>query len=835
MKFCTQPFDITDAAITKYFSLWPFELSNFQKWALYSIILGNDTLVCAPTGSGKTLPAEFSIHYFVKEKKKKVIYTTPIKALSNEKFYNLSRKYPNISFGLLTGDNKFNPEADVLIMTTEILLNTLKKLISLENNIIDKEKLSLDFDIDIYNELGMVVYDEIHYINDPDRGKVWEQSIMLLPKTTQYVGLSATINSPENLCLWSENKTGANRGNIFLCETKHRNVPLEHATFLSLPDSHIKSLLSNSKHSQFAELLNKPIILKQQDKPFSESNYIKIKKLLKYIYDNKIRVNQTFIFNKIVEYLNQNNLLPALTFIFSRKQCYVWANQIQRSLFDENSTIPSVIEKKATQILISKLPNWREYTQLPEFVNIVKLLQKGIAVHHSGVTPVFREMIELLYNDGYIKLLIATETFAVGINMAIKSVIFTSLQKFDGRGFRFLHSHEYGQAAGRAGRRGKDTKGYIFHLNNLFDNKNNSPTPTEYRQILSSNPQSLRSKFSIDFNLIISLLSYGSNEFSNFVNKSMLTNEINNEKSYNEKKVKELNENLEKSKQSLSLLRTKSDVILQYQQLKLKENTGNKKKRRQNQRNIQLMLEENRYLSEDIKKYEAINDMEKEIDKYSKQIINIDNYVDDTVKIHLDILQQENFIEKQDEKFVLTEKGLMASNIHEIHSLALSDCLNDQIFEDLTAREIVGVLSIFTDIRLSDDDKYVDVNHTNVNDKIKSTIKKIKQRLNKYYDIETFHQTNFSQSYDIHYDMCEFMTKWCDAENEVQCKMIYEEAKKYNIYIGEFIKAVLKIVNITNELEKACVIQSNVKLLHCLSEIKGHVLKSIATNQSLYI
>ena len=452
------------------------------------------------------------------------------------KFYEFTKQFPHISFGLLTGDIKTNPEADVLIMTTEILRNTLfqKKLVEEQ-----KTNIPLNFDMDIDNDLGCVVFDEIHYINDPDRGKVWEQSIMLLPKSCLYIGLSATINSPENLCLWSESKTGANRNNIFLCETHHRNVPLEHASFLSLPDSHIRSLISNSKHSDFADLLNKPIILQQQNKPFSELNYIKIKKLLKYIYDNKIRVNQTFIFNKMVEYLNQNNLLPALTFIFSRKQCYIWANQIQRSLFDENSTIPSIIEKKATQILISKLPNWKEYTQLPEFVNIVKLLQKGIAVHHSGVTPVFREMIELLYNEGYIKLLIATETFAVGINMAIKSVIFTSLQKFDGRGFRFLHSHEYGQAAGRAGRRGKDTKGYIFHLNNLFDNKNNSPTPNEYRQILSSTPQSLRSKFSIDFNLIISLLSYGSNEFSNFVNKSMLTNEINNEKMYNQKKMDE--------------------------------------------------------------------------------------------------------------------------------------------------------------------------------------------------------------------------------------------------------------------------------------------------------
>jgi superfamily II RNA helicase len=834
MKVCNQSFDITDNQITKYFNMWPFELSNFQKWALYSILLGNDTLVCAPTGSGKTLPAEFAIHYFVKEKKQKVIYTTPIKALSNEKFYNLSKKFPDISFGLLTGDNKFNPEADVLIMTTEILLNTLKKLISLKNNIIDKNKLSLDFEIDIHNELGMVIYDEIHYINDPDRGKVWEQSIMLLPKSCQYTGLSATINSPENLCLWSESKTGANRNNIFLCETHHRNVPLEHASFLSLPDSHIKSLISG-KHSDFAELLNKPIILQEQNKPFNELNYIKIKKLLRYIYDNKIRINQTFIFNKMVEYLNQNNLLPALTFIFSRKQCYIWAKQIQRSLFDENSTIPSIIEKKATQILISKLPNWKEYTQLPEFVNIVKLLQKGIAVHHSGVTPVFREMIELLYNDGYIKLLIATETFAVGINMAIKSVIFTSLQKFDGRGFRFLHSHEYGQAAGRAGRRGKDTKGYIFHLNNLFDNKNNSPTPNEYRQILSSTPQSLRSKFSIDFNLIISLLSYGSNDFSNFINKSMLTNEINNEKMYNQKKMGELEEKLVKAQNTLSMLRTSKETIKQYFELKNNENKGSKKNRKRNQRDLRMLFQEHKYLSDDIKKYDVIDEIKNQINKCCKQIKNTNDYVDDTVKLHLNILNTENFIEMSENGYVLTVKGLMASNIHEIHSLAISDCLDQKLFQNLTSQEIVSVLSVFTSIRLSDNDKYIDVNHTNVNDKIKTTIKQIKKNLNKYYDIETSHQTNFTQSYDIHYDMCEFMSKWCDAENEVQCKIIYEEAKKYNIYVGEFIKAILKIVNITNELEKACVIQGNVKLLHCLSEIKGHVLKSIATNQSLYI
>ena len=197
-------------------------------------------------------------------------------------------------------------------------------------------------------------------------------------------------------------------------------------------------------------------------------------------------------------------------------------------MFENGSLVPSIIEKKATQILINKLSNWKEYVFLPEFKNIIKLLKKGIAVHHSGVTPVFREMIELLYGEGYIKLLIATETFAVGINMGIKSVIFTGLQKFDGRGFRYLHSHEYGQAAGRAGRRGKDIKGYVFHLNNIFNSTNTNPDADTYRKILSGKPLSLRSKFKIDFKIILSLLYSNTPNLVRFISSSMLQNEINN-------------------------------------------------------------------------------------------------------------------------------------------------------------------------------------------------------------------------------------------------------------------------------------------------------------------
>ena len=165
----------------------------------------------------------------------------------------------------------------------------------------------------------------------------------------------------------------------------------------------------------------------------------------------------------------------------------------------------------------------------------------------------------------------------------------------------------------------------------------------------------------------------------------------------------------------------------------------------------------------------------------------------------------------------------------------MSDIIEGGELDDLTPEELVSVLSIFTGIRLNDQNKYHSMILCQVNDKIKNTVDKIEQSLNKYNSIETSAQTNFSQSYDIQYDMCEFMYKWCFAENNVDCRKIYDEAKSYDIYMGEFVKAVLKIVNICNELEKVCSVVENVKLMHTLSQVKEKLLKSIATNQSLYL
>jgi len=272
MKVANEPFPQNlEADFAHIFAKWPFVLSDFQKWAIYSIHGGHDTLVCAPTGSGKTLPAEFAIDYFT-SKGKKVIYTTPIKALSNDKLSELSQKFPHITFGLLTGDNKFNPEAQVLIMTTEIYLNTLVKLLFMKS--MDPKKLSLDFNMNIDEELGFVIHDEIHYINDRDRGHVWEKAIMNQPKHIPYIGLSATIASPQKLCKWSENPNKASRGEIYLCESHTRNVPLEHFGFVTVPDSNYRKM-SDKDTSTVGSMCDKLISIKYKTNP--STNPITIK------------------------------------------------------------------------------------------------------------------------------------------------------------------------------------------------------------------------------------------------------------------------------------------------------------------------------------------------------------------------------------------------------------------------------------------------------------------------------------------------------------------------------------------------------------------------------
>ena len=823
LKTCTEPYTKKNTA----FDYWPFPLSDFQKYAIESIINGNSTVVTAHTGSGKTLPAEFLIRYLCKEKGKKVIYTAPIKALSNEKFWDLKKKFPEISFGIITGDIKHNAEADVLIMTTECLNNTLFQMKMLKEGTIEPTQVNLLFEMDINTELGGVVFDEIHYINDPDRGHVWEESIMMLPNNVQILGLSATIQNPEKLCSWIANK----KLPVWLCPNDKRVVPLIHYAYLTVPESTLHKFPKEIKNKVF-DLYEKNIVIKNTG--FKERTYENIKNVIKYFEKNKVRVDKKFVLNQIINYVKMHDLLPAICFVFSQKKTEEYAECIQASLFEEGSKIPSTVKDECKKIMM-KLPNYREYIELPEYKKIVKLLEKGIAYHHAGVTTVFREMIEILFAKGYIKLLFATETFAVGINMPTRTTIFTSMKKYSSKGFRYVTPGEYTQMSGRAGRRGMDPLGVVFHLINFYSVQNSFPSTKDMRVILSGKPASIESKFKINTNIILKLISVNNTNFESFIKNSLVANSISKQKKVLNEILTSLIEKKERMYLKFESLQTDINDIKTYQELESQNMNFSRKKRKKILSQMQMLKKEHKTFDSDYDWYLSYLNVDFEILKQKKTIRNLDTYIENKIKLILSILVNNGFV---DDTNTLTLKGRIASNINELHPLAIANILDSKILEDLPPIDIACVLSIFTNLKLNDANSVADKNTLSISKKAIAVIDKIEKEHHHFYDIQLANKMEDLQAEhlnNIHYNLCDFIHEWWKADDGNKCYKEIEKMKFYGVSLGKIIKAILKINNIIDELEKACLIQNNFKLLEKLKEIPKNILKFIATNQSLYL
>ena len=829
MKLCHDSF-VSDEIFDSIFDNWPFKLSDFQKWAIAAIYKKNHALITAHTGSGKTLLAEYAI-LRAHETGVKLIYTAPIKALSNQKVREFQDKFPHITFGIITGDTSYNPDADVLIMTTEVLRNTLFQMKAIEKNPDLEGKTKLHFKIDIEKELGFVVFDEVHYINDQYRGHVWEETMMMLPNNVQMVMLSATINKPEKFAKWIEIQTNKE---VWLCPTDKRVVPLEHKTFFTMPESQLKKF-SQKTQQQILSIYEKPILLKSQTSKFNEKNYHKTIKILDELEKANVWVNQYFAFNQLINLLKRTDKLPAITFIFSRARAQIFAEKVEGSLFPEDSKIPSIIENECKQILM-KLPNYKEYIELPEFKTIIKLLQKGIAVHHAGMPQVFREMIERLFDKKYIYLLCATETFAVGLNMPTRSVIFPSLSKFDGQKFRLLLPHEYSQQAGRAGRRGIDTQGDIWHMANTIHKGNQKIYVSDYKNMLTGSPQTLSSKFQINFGLVLKLISVNSDSSSikQFVEKSMISEAINAQKKLVEEQIHTLKECIVKKK---FIYMTDKAIIEKYQHEIKQSEILKGKKLKKCRREINNMISEYKHLESDIKKTNDANKLKDELKFFEEKLHNINEYIFEEVNVLLGILKNENFLEtdKENKETILTEKGAIANNIQELHPLAMGDVLFNKEFDHLTNIEFVATLSVFAHVSLPSDQQITSLSQVVAPDAVIETLKIVQESYNKYKDIELRNKLYFNQEHKLSWNMIELMIDWCKANNEVESRNVYIKASGYDISLGEFTKCVLKINNIANELEKTALINGNMTLLDKIKSVGELTLKSVVTTQSLYL
>lgn len=842
IKQCNTEFN--DQSYNSIFQSYPFELSDFQKWAIQGIRTNSNVLITAHTGSGKTLPAEHAISYFV-NKGKKVIYCSPLKALSNEKFNDFNQKFQDISFGILTGDIKYNPDADVLIMTTEILKNNLSQLQQQEelSNDVNTNANVLDFEMDMRNELACVIYDEIHYINDVDRGHVWEESIMLLPETTQIIGLSATIQNPEKLCMLLHQ---SNNKEVYLCSNEKRVVPLIHHLYYTIPEN-AKKKISDKTLQLVEDVINRPIVLKEGNQ-FYDNSVHTIAKVDKALFQyKKVNTNKYFIMNNMIQYLKENDQLPGIVFVFSRKQCYEYAKKITIPLFENNENKSELIKKECKSILISKLTNWKEYVQLKEYMDLVALLEKGIAVHHSGVTPIFREMIELLFKKKYIRLLFATETFAVGINMPTRSVVFTSLKKYTKNGYRSLFPHEYTQMAGRAGRRGIDTVGYIYHLNNFFVNRN-AIEVDDYRHIVTGNSQEIQSKIIISPIMILRYLyTTGNSNLNDYLSNSMIYSETSKQQEHYKKQEKELElayKDMETKLNNYEFITSQEAAYNYYNYLESSTTTHNQRVPQSIVKKYKKVVKKwgEHNLEKDIKliiKYEKI---EKQYNNMKNSILEKDKYFSKDIETFVEMLQKQQFIQydttnTSTKNYTLTQKGTIASILQEVPSLPFTEFIthNIQDITSLSPSELTVLLSMFTNIRLSEQDKVNDPTTLNIPYECLINIANIKTYINKYMDIELFVCNSVLKNYEYHYDICEIVYKWCEATTEEETNKVFQELEYWGIFLGDFVKAILKINNIVNELEKVAEIMENVKLLSSLQSIHKITLKSVVTNNSLYL
>lgn len=830
------PDTFTETGYEDAFRRFPsFELSPFQKWAVKAITDGDHSLVTAHTGSGKTLPAEYAI-LRAAANGKRVIYTAPIKALSNTKLADLRSKYPDISFGLITGDITDNPEAQVLIMTTEVLPNTLCNMRARKRRDPDSSAPlpPLSFEMDVENDLEAVVFDEVHYINDEDRGGAWEQAILLLPPQVQLVMLSATIDRPEVFAEWVETAkatqaqaAGLPSKKLYLSSTRIRSVPLTHHIWFTCA----KRATEHAKSKDIvAGLCNTELTLQAPGQPFNEKLYHKVVRATKCVDEGRCTLRRGGVLDSLLGHLFRTQRLPAICFVFSRRQVECCAREVSCALHssDEGEMI-GTIEKECRKILASRLPNYHEYLELPEYLQLLSMLKKGVAIHHAGVLPVFREMIEMLFDKKMIKVLFATETLAVGVNFSTASVIFTALTKFDGTTRRPLLAHEYTQMAGRAGRRGIDTEGHVWICANLC--RLDEMRVSTCRTVLGGVPPTLTSKFKVGLGMVLSL-GHGGQE--DILETTLLGRDLACEAALQSLAADALRGEAEDARKSLEWSRTPLDVLQQYGEARSSMKGARKREKGRLRRTIEELEAEHHFIKDDYQLCVKVDEAEAEADASAWSADAPLRVLPGLIEGTKSLLVEEGFMNKT---FELTDMGKMAAQIRESHPLALAKLIVDMnLAADLSPSQLAAVLSVQCGFTVPRDSQATVWAHSG-DSVVDAAAKRYANLLMHYDSKEREYDLCSGEEYEYQYAMLGPVLAWCAAEDAEACKKVLG-ARDYDgaeLGTGAFVKAMLKICNIAAEIGKAAEATGELALLEKTTAIPTLVLKYVATSQSLYV
>lgn len=787
-----------------------FPLDPFQQHAIAAISRDENVLVTAKTGSGKTLVGEYQIAHSLK-KGRRVFYTTPIKSLSNQKFHDLKGMFPSV--GIMTGDLKFCPDADVVIMTTEILRNLLFKKDSPTQELGPMADLSI-------NDLDAVVFDECHYINDRDRGAVWEETMILLPREVNLVLLSATVDAPEIFAGWlGELK----RKQIHLISTQYRIVPLLHGVYQK---DELVTIMDNRETFNM-EKYKAWIRWYEHDAKAGDKHKEKVADRKAGGYDAPVVARGDSIkaykhqMNELIARLNNTTLLPALFFVFSRKGCERYADSVEHTLLDSSDTA------SVKHILNFHLHRYGEtVTKLPQYHVLTKLLERGIAFHHSGLVPVLKEIVEILFGRGFVKLLFATETFAVGINMPTKTVVFTGYRKYDdvSDGMRMLNTDEYIQMAGRAGRRGKDDKGLVLYL------PDKRPEDVEsIHRMMTGSRATFQSRMTFHYDFLLKTLQSGNLDWIDLLHKSYW---YQRHRLYVEDVEKDIRAE-QGAADSLAITEAELVDMRAYDaiSLRLKDSVNAAKKEAQKE----LGAWNNRHMGP------RWNQLQKEL--WPKWIVaqrRIQQYKaeleaakDPTEGIwpSLEALGEMGLLEKPvlrtREGLTLTSLGVMATEINEGHSVLMAQLYRSGLMELEAPDVIICCLAGFI---AEGKPEQTPVAQLDVPKPVVDALRFVESKAQENQAIEARVGGRAKEGYwALSTTWVEPVWRWLGGAT------LQELCQDYDTYEGNMIRIFMKMANLLEEWRSLATFCEHAEMLEKMRDFEKVILRDIAVSSSLYI
>ena len=736
-----------------FFETLEFELDEFQSKGCHAIEAGNGVLVAAPTGAGKTIVGEFAA-YLALEVEKKCFYTTPIKALSNQKYQEFVERFGETRVGLLTGDNSINTEAQIVVMTTEVLRNMLYTGSNSLTN------------------LGFVVMDEVHYLADKFRGAVWEEVLIHLMESVQVVSLSATVSNAEEFGEWLQ----AVRGDTEIIVSENRPVPLYQHVLIG---------------HRLLDLFN-------EDGTINQALFRSEREAMRRIRGPRYRNSDDSSLTRpeVIEKLQSVQMLPVITFIFSRQGC----DSAVKQCLAANLRLTSSQEReeiRATALRYTNTLN-TEDLELLGHQEWLAALERGIASHHAGLLPIFKSCVEELFQRGLLKAIFATETLALGINMPARTVLLEKLTKWNGEAHVPITPGEYTQLTGRAGRRGIDIEGNAVVIW--------SPTvdSTTAASLAATRTYPLRSSFSPTYNMAINLmLRFGRERARNSLKSSFAQFQA-------DRAVVGLDRQIRRNSEAISEFQTEnlchlgdfSEYAKLRREIKQAEVLISKRSRIDNKQRTHLEQEISNYRRE-LRQHpchschdrevhariaERADKLIRENEGLQKRVENRTNVIARTFDQVSKILGELGYLSGDDGDQV-TENGQMLGKIYAESDLLIAESIKNGILDNLSDVELASVLTSFIFESRKNEAPRIP------NSKVQDALKEIVRIWSNLHDIEGAYDLNTQKEPD--FGFCWMAFRWASGHG------LNSILRGTELSVGDFVRASKQLIDLLNQISGA--------------------------------